>query len=113
MSTSPRIEHHRPIEYQLTDHRLQDTGFTVSPSSDGRRIEVAGNCPGCGGHTTITWEYGLPYGHKGIFSRQNSAPTGKPTGARTVYCDCGHVHANRPPEAWDQGCGAYWQVELS
>ncbi|MDW5322523.1 hypothetical protein [Plantactinospora sp. KLBMP9567] len=110
--TEPRIEHHRPVEYRLADHRLQRDGFTVAPTADGRRIEVTGSCPGCGGHTTVLWEYGIPSGHKGFLGRSGARSIDRPVGARTVYCDCGHVHANRPAEAWDQGCGAYWQVEL-
>ncbi|WP_424530873.1 hypothetical protein ACOZ38_13725 [Sphaerisporangium viridialbum] len=119
-----RIERHRQVKYRLIDHGLRREGFTVSPADDGRRIDVVGLCPGCGGHISFSWEYGLP-GYKGIFSRRGERAetertpdksagngTSGPVLARTVCCDCGHVHAERPADSWDQGCGAYWQVRL-
>lgn len=108
----PPIENHRTVEYRLADHRVQDSGFTITPSEDGRAITVSGACPGCGGQTTIIWEYGLGHGYKGIFSRKQEEAPQPPAGERTVACDCGHQHANRPAETFDQGCGAYWQVKL-
>lgn len=106
----PSIEHHRPVEYHVADHGLQQEGFTVTPGADGQRIHVAGICPGCGGRVSFSWEYGVP-GYKGRFRRKSKSPD-KPTGARTICCDCGYLHTDRPAESWDQGCGAHWQVEL-
>jgi hypothetical protein len=109
--TDPGIEHHRPIEYAYSDLRFQ-AGFTVSAAPDARAIVVSGACPACGGHTSTTWEYGSPQGYKGVFSRRAAPASAPPAGSRTVYCDCGRTHANRPADAWDNGCGAYWQVAL-
>lgn len=103
------IEHHRPIGFQLVDHRRQD-GFTVARSPDGDSVTVTGLCPSCGGRTTTTWDFGLP-GDKGIF-RRGSREQPAPTGTRTVCCDCGHAHPDRPDDAWSIGCGAYWEVDL-
>lgn len=102
------VEQHRPVEYRLMDFAVQEDGFVVSISPDG--VLVRGACPGCAGTTQTTWEYGLPGGHKGVFGRDRSEPTAPPTGLRTVYCECGFTHEHRPPEAWDVGCGAFWQV---
>jgi hypothetical protein len=33
-------------------------------------------------------------------------------GEVTVFCECGHVHPDRPPDALDAGCGRFWVVEL-
>jgi len=112
MSGSGPIDHHRAIEYTISDHHLQKSGFTVRQSDDDRRINVSGACPGCGGLTSTTWDYGTGNGYKGVFRRATNAPKVRPTGPRTVCCDCGHVHANRPDDAVFLGCGAYWQVEL-
>lgn len=106
----PAIEHHRPIAFELVDHKLQQAGFTVTRSPDGRSITVTGLCPGCGGSTTTTWDFGLP-GYKGIF-RRGALDAESPAGARTVCCDCGHAHTDRPADAWSLGCGAYWEVDL-
>ncbi|MFG1754071.1 hypothetical protein [Streptosporangium sandarakinum] len=110
----PVIEHHRPVDYRLADHGLQREGFTVTALPDGRRVDVSGICPGCGGRVSVLWEYGNP-GYKGIFPRRGKREdkdADRPVGARTVCCDCGYVHAERPDDSWDQGCGAFWQVEL-
>jgi hypothetical protein len=106
----PPIEHHRAVDYRVLAHPLQSTGFTVTPSQDGRRIDVSGICPGCGGHTTMTWHYGTGNGYKGPVRRAGRTPP--PAGARTVCCDCGHSHANRPEQVNFLGCGSYWPVEL-
>jgi hypothetical protein len=106
------IEHHRAVEYRISDHALQTSGFTVTPSTDGRSIEVTGVCPGCGGKTTTTWDYGTGNGYKGLFPRRPAVVAVVPSGARTVCCDCGHAHPNRPDDAVFLGCGAYWQVQL-
>ncbi|SEM64238.1 hypothetical protein [Nonomuraea pusilla] len=103
----PDIESHQPIDYQLADRGLQEKGFIVTEAAAGD-LEVVGTCPACLGTTASPWTYGLA-GGKGVFKRQEKA---KPRGPRTVYCECGYMHPNRPDTAWDLGCGAYWQVEL-
>lgn len=107
MTRRRSIEHHRSTEYRVHDEGQQRLGFTVTASPDGRRIEVTGACPSCGGHTTTIWSYGTGNGYKGR-RRGGSAPTKR----RTVCCDCGHAHANRPADEVFAGCGAYWQVDL-
>jgi hypothetical protein len=99
------------VEYRVRDHSLQTDGFTVSRSDDGRRIDIAGICPSCGGSTATTWDFGTGNGYKGIF-RRSTTESAVPAGARTVCCDCGYAHSNRPDDALFLGCGAYWQVDL-
>lgn len=115
MPRSIVIEHHRPVDYVVRDFRLQSAGFSFSQStesSESGQLSVSGICPGCGGYTTITWDYGTGNGYKGLLRRGlSSKPTLRPR-ARTVCCDCGHAHANRPDGAIFVGCGAYWQVEI-
>jgi hypothetical protein len=110
--TSNPTEHHRSIKYHIHDYALISEGFVVTPTPDGRRIEVTGICPSCGGRTATTWIYGSGNGYKGTFSfrKRPTVPVGGP---RTICCDCGHAHADRPDDAVFLGCGAYWQVELS
>lgn len=112
MAESPLMEHHRPVPYRLADHGTPP-GFVVTASADRRRFEVSGVCPGCGGRTSTVWEYGAPHGYKGWSFRlfQSAAPEA-PATSQTVTCECGHIHPDRPDSAWDQGCGAYWQVEF-
>ncbi|ROO88543.1 hypothetical protein EDD29_6214 [Actinocorallia herbida] len=99
------IEAHRGVEYRLFDHGLQPGGFTVTEVEGG--FDVAGVCPGCGALVRVRWSFGA-VGTKG-WGRQKSQVQ---SGPRTITCDCGHTHAERPPENWDKGCGAVWQVEL-
>lgn len=101
------IENHRPVEYQLVDHGLQSSGFTVVLSSDGFRYDIVGTCPGCGARVTRQWKFGPPDSKGRGTGRRKPKP-----GPRTLTCDCGSLHADRPPENWDKGCGAFWQVML-
>ncbi|GGT38408.1 hypothetical protein ACFFV7_32360 [Nonomuraea spiralis] len=103
------IESHKAIDYQVDDRGLQDSGFAVTPAPAGD-LEVSGTCPACLGKTASPWVYGIA-GTKGVFKREKQEKP-KPTGPRTVYCECGYMHPNRPETAWDLGCGAYWQVRL-
>ncbi|TDD84160.1 hypothetical protein E1293_13380 [Actinomadura darangshiensis] len=101
------IETHRAVEYRLVDHGLQDGGFTVTRAADGARYDIIGVCPGCGARVVRQWTFGPP----GAKSRRDERRMPKP-GPRTLTCDCGSVHADRPPENYDKGCGAFWQVML-
>jgi hypothetical protein len=104
---SSLIENHRSVEYRLADHGLQSSGFTVTRSADGARYDITGTCPGCGARVVRQWAFGPP-GSKGS-REERRVPK---AGPRTITCDCGSVHAERPPENFDKGCGAFWQVIL-
>lgn len=102
------IEHHRSTEYRIFDHGLQHDGFTITVT--GERVRFTGVCPGCGGRTSFTWDHGLP-GHKSGSAPDRESPD-LGDHPRTLFCECGFTHAERPPDAWDRGCGAFWQVKL-
>ena len=53
-----------------------------------------------------SWSHGIP-GAKG----PSGPPT--PTDPTTMYCECGHLHPDKPATATDDGCGRYWQIDLT
>jgi hypothetical protein len=93
--------HHRPTPWLLSDYEHRDD-FTVASLPDGQGFLVTGVCPGCGGRIRREWLYGTGNGYKGVFGRR-----------RTLRCNCGNVHADRPAEEHLIGCGAFWTVELT
>lgn len=100
-------EEHCSVSFSETECAEQP-GFTVL-EADGE-ITVAGACPTCDGPTSMTFQYGSPQGYKGPFRR---APAPLYTQRKvTVYCACGYPHADRPIESPENGCGAYWLVDL-
>jgi hypothetical protein len=103
----PPVENHRSVEYRLEDHGLRTDGFAVTRAADGSRYDIVGVCPGCGARVVRQWRFGPP-GTKGGKGQRKPKP-----GPRTLTCDCGRAHAERPPENYDKGCGAFWQVMLS
>jgi hypothetical protein len=111
LSDTPGIDHHRELGYVEAEFQLQ-TGFTVTETAEARGLEISGICPGCGGRTTMALERGSPQGFKGIFRRRNVDGPPAPPRTVTIYCECGHMHTDRPAEAIDNGCGAFWSVEL-
>lgn len=105
------IESHRPVDFTVQEFDGPIVGFVVNRADDGRQYHVAGKCPRCQGRTTATWPVGTGIGHKGLFSPARPRRDAD-DGLRTVFCDCGHAHANRPDSAVFQGCGAHWRVAL-
>lgn len=107
----PDIDHHRDRAYAETAFPAHGE-FTVTETPAG--LEVTGNCPACGGLTVMMFDYGPPDGVKGVFRRRDAGHSQRAAGPRTVtiYCECGHVHAERPEGALDRGCGAFWKVEI-
>lgn len=103
-------EQHRSVPFAEKDFAEQPE-FTVL-EIDGE-LTVTGDCPACGGQTSMTFRYGTPQGYKGLFRRAATRQSVKPINRRiTVYCACGHLHPDRPAESPDNGCGAYWLVDL-
>ncbi|GAA0951704.1 hypothetical protein [Actinocorallia libanotica] len=105
MSESPSIDHHRDIGYAEA-RATADQPFTVTADPDGDGMVVQGVCPACRTFTEFAIGRGI-VGTKG--RRRASAPA---PAEITVFCMCGHVHAERPPEATDRGCGRFWKVRL-
>jgi hypothetical protein len=57
---------------------------------------------------TTYWSYGSANGYKG-----HGDPVNEPEDRwRTIGCECGFQHKNRPETATFAGCGAYWRIEL-
>ncbi|MFJ7218874.1 hypothetical protein [Amycolatopsis sp. NPDC098790] len=110
MTEDTPIEHHRAISYQVKDYELQPE-FSTQRLVGGHGINVTGICPGCGGRTTTNWYYGTGNGYKAF--RRKKEPVTEPADGRTVCCDCGHGHADRPADEPFQGCGAHWRVKIS
>lgn len=103
------IDRHRSVDYAAYPVDEVVAGFVVTPALDGRGYHVVGQCPRCGGRTTASWNVGTGNGYKGMFSPETAPLRDK---RRTVFCECGHAHADRPENAVFFGCGAYWWVEL-
>jgi hypothetical protein len=103
------IDQHKPIKYAETEERLS-VPFTVRREAVGSRVKfvVSGRCPACGGLMTKEFAYGIA-GAKGY--RGPAAPTVPATA--TLYCECGHVHPDKPASATDDGCGRFWRIDLT
>lgn len=86
-----------------------DGQFKVAWSPDGRTVVLSGPCPGCGGRTDSEISSGIG-GTKGLL-RSESRPRILHSPV-TIYCECGYVHADRPADARDKGCGRFWPVFL-
>jgi hypothetical protein len=101
------IDQHRPISYAETEARVT-VPFAVHRQVDGKRVTLvaSGHCPACGGLTTKEYPYGIP-GTKGP-----AAPP-VPGKAATMYCECGHLHPDKPDAAPDNGCGRFWKIDLT
>jgi hypothetical protein len=102
------IDHHRPIGFAEAEIPAGPS-FEVTVAPDAKSVTVSGVCPACGGRTVTVIPSGYGYGHKG--PRRSGRPVAVP-GEVTVFCECGHVHPDRPPDALDAGCGRFWVVEL-
>lgn len=99
-------ENHDPLPFAETEFGIQP-GFTIVTSEG--ITQVTGICPACGARTMTEFALGSPQGSKGIFGR---ARVFTPAKKITVYCHCGHVHPDRPESSPENGCGAFWYVEL-
>jgi hypothetical protein len=102
------IENHRPVTFVEQEFSKQP-GFTRVEKYD--ELTVTGICPRCGALTSMTFTKGTPQGSKGLFRRTSAPPDS--TKFAVVYCQCGHVHAHRPADSPESGCGAYWPVDLT
>jgi hypothetical protein len=108
MPPARTIDHHRPINFAEVE-MPPDSSFEVAFATNKKSVTISGICPACGGQTVTTIPSGYGYGLKGPShsSRQVVMPP-----QATVFCECGHAHPDRPPEALDVGCGRFWTVEL-
>src|SRR5581483_2878068 len=100
------IEHHKALHYvEAETDQPADRQFTVDWSADGRSVTVSGPCPACGGRTATQFSVGIG-GSKGFRTARDQATRELPSSV-TLFCECGHVHEDRPPDAYDRGCGRF------
>lgn len=105
-------QHKGTIKFAEVQAAAQTAGqFTAEWADGGRSVTVRGHCPECRGLTITEFTPGLG-GSKGFRDppKPRSAVLPSPL---TIYCECGHAHEDRPPDALDIGCGRYWSVHLS
>jgi hypothetical protein len=88
-----------------------DGKFTAQWANDRRSVTVQGRCPACDGATSTNFPFGIP-GSRGLIRTLRPRPAILPSPV-TIYCECGHAHDDRPPDAIDTGCGRYWAVHLT
>lgn len=111
MPSGTSSDHHRAVAYVETEADAQNAGqFTARWTPDGRSVQVSGHCPACGGTTGTEFTPGIA-GSKGFRGLSAPRPPLLPSPV-TLYCECGHVHSERPPDALDRGCGRFWPVYL-
>lgn len=103
-------KHDNSLAYVETEAESPATGqFKVTWAVGGRTVTVSGPCPACGGRTTTEFSPGIG-GSKGFRSpapRSQALPS-----PLTLFCECGHAHADRAPDALDRGCGRFWLISL-
>jgi hypothetical protein len=109
MPSGPTIDHHKPIHYVEQETAvLPDKPFEIKRRSEGTGLTATGICPACGGRTATTLSYGIG-GSKGFRGLPHPPLAKSPV---TIFCECGHAHADRPADALDKGCGRFWLVDL-
>ncbi|RZU53289.1 hypothetical protein EV385_5199 [Krasilnikovia cinnamomea] len=74
---------------------------TCEPTETRRGVLLTGTCPRCGDRM----DYLVPTGVFLVF------PGGSGPRPTPVMCTCRAEHPGRPDD--DEGCGAYWTVELT
>lgn len=111
MADGGTIDRHKnSLAYVETEANSSADGqFKAVWASNGRTVTVTGPCPACGGRTATEFSAGIA-GAKG-FHRSASRSQSLPFPV-TVFCECGHTHADRPTDALDKGCGRFWLVFL-
>jgi hypothetical protein len=103
-------KHNNSLAYVEAEAESSADGqFTATWAPEGRSVTVAGHCPACGGRTATQFSLGIG-GSKGIRTSAQGTQT-LPTPV-TIFCECGHAHADRPQDALDRGCGRFWLVFL-
>ncbi len=111
MPSTANIDQHQSVAFVEAEEQVPPgEQFTATWAPDGRRVTVSGQCPACHGRTSTEFSPGIG-GTKGFRGQTQPRPIVLPAPV-TVYCECGHAHADRPPEAFDRGCGRYWPVYL-
>jgi hypothetical protein len=100
---------HREVDYAEieTDVAAHGVTFIVTWAPDGQKATITGDCPECRGLTKTEISAGIPSTR---FRGPKIPALPSPV---TLYCECGHVHKDRPADALDRGCGRYWLLYVS
>lgn len=77
---------------------------------EGATANLTGLCPACHGQTRTDFAGGI--GSSKAFRGPKTWQAVMLPSPLTLYCECGHMHEGRPPDAFDTGCGRYWAVFL-
>lgn len=105
-------QHKDQVKFAEVEAAAQADGqFSAKWADDGRSVTVKGHCPACDGLTSTEFPFGIG-GSKGFRGPTTPRPAALPSPV-TIYCECGHAHADRPPDAFDNGCGRFWEVHLN
>jgi hypothetical protein len=105
-------QHKERVKFAEVEATAQTDGqFTVQWAADGRSVTIKGRCPACGGLTSTEFPFGIA-SSKGFRGPPKPRPAILPSPV-TIYCECGHAHEDRPPDAIDTGCGRFWAVHLT
>ena len=94
----------KPLPFRKVSEAMYGTDFakTCTAHQTRRGVQLTGTCPRCGepmDYLILTR----------VFLSPGAAVAA--TQQRTVLCTCGTTHPDTP--AGEEGCGAYWNVELS
>lgn len=105
------MSHQPNLAYRVVE--LSPYGGTASAkiNPDGA-LRVLTACSQCGSNVDSVFRTGYPGGRKGLGSpTPGGTQVGVPTTV-TIICACGYPHAGRPIDSIEQGCGAFWTVEV-
>lgn len=110
MSNEPTVSsQHRPLKFDEVTNDAYGTEFAASCEVEeiARGVRLDGICPRCLGemshHEVDSYVRGV---------RRNATPRLKTaTQVVPVLCTCKKAHDGRPKG--DEGCGAYWSVEVT
>lgn len=73
---------------------------------EGDELVVNGECPRCYGQTT--WRFRM--GQMGAVDSKAVSDLAAESQPTTIVCACGYPHEDRPDDAHESGCGAFWRV---
>ena len=92
----------KPFEAVTGDTYAAAFASTCTPHQTRRGVLLTGTCPRCEDRMDFQVS-------DGVFLRPMSAASAAKT--EPVMCTCRITHPGTP--AGDEGCGAYWNIELS
>jgi hypothetical protein len=76
---------------------------------EGRDLVVVGRCGRCDIGSKFRISDGVVLGGSGKGLRKDAV---RQPQLATIYCSCGKSHQGRPAGSDEDGCGAFWNVEV-